>query len=134
MARCLKIIDVCVVKAPAMTLNSEEEVGKASWRGNQKGMSLMRKGVCPGRGRREHGMAENQTEPGRAGESMGCQESIGEMRWSAGRAEAGPWRAWALGFSFERRGTTKGVYKASGKMSDLCVRNGSKEPVRKLCQ
>lgn len=55
-----------------------------------------------------------------------------EVRWVG----AGPGRvhARASGFSFETQVDTERVFEASGKMSELCFRDGSREAVRKLCQ
>lgn len=57
---------------------------------------------------------------------------VEEGRWVG----AGPGRvhARASGFSFETRGDTERVSEASGKMLELCFRDGSREAVRKLCQ
>lgn len=69
--------DICVVEALRMTLNSEEEVRGASWRGNRAGLGVDSRRIPPNRERREHDM---YWEPYRAWESTRHQACKWETR------------------------------------------------------
>lgn len=70
------MIEVCVVEALEMTLNSKEEVREASWKANQPGVGLEGGRMYTLSGRGENMTVLGTTGPGRARESMKCQEGI----------------------------------------------------------
>lgn len=118
-----------------MTPNAEEEVREASWRRNQVGLGLEERNHTLAGGEGNVARTENHTEPGTARESPGVPG--GHMRDKVVRwAGAGLRRVHARpsGFLFEMRRNNEGVCVASGKISELCFRGGSREATRKLCQ
>lgn len=78
---------------------------------------------------------KNHRESSIVRESLGCQEGVlrdEEVRWVGAGPEGFMLRH--LDFPLKHGGDTERVFEASGKMSELCFRDGSREAVRKLCQ
>lgn len=124
---CLEMIEVCVVEALEITLNSEEEVREASWRGNQAGLSLEGEECIHIQAKKRTwpvlGTIQSLGEPGRARGARRAYETSGEV----GRGGGLMLGHWVFLWNKEE------LLKFMNLLAKH-FRDGSREPIGKLCQ